>query len=593
MTDSLDSVDARGKPFARLEVVAGPNRGRRYDLDARVTAIGREAACDIPLNDELVSRRHAQLEFDGRELWLTDVASTNGTYVNDTRLSTPYRLRDGDRIIMGNTVFVLSIFVENVTVAPAPAPPEAESAPSDNWGTMPVATEDARVDSATPKEPLPAVPPPPYLARENLQALADIESTVPIVASNTFRLRIAIENGAARLTVLEASRTPIEAVFNEPFSDAEWAAVLRQMETMATSPSHVTAALPARVGQQLYGTLLPAGDDPASDIHQAFVLAASEDYEPQGPLTLQLWFNADAVTAARWPWELLHDGVSHLVQTDELRLNRYITYFGRRESPEPVDELRVLLVVARPTDQDELACYVGRDEMASILEGQFQVDGMQVGLLENPTFSSFKARLEAAQSLGMPYHIIHFDGHGSYFGSYDASMLCFEDSRGHTQLVPAKKFAEALAGSSVRLALVSATVSEMGIENGMLTTVGPILIRAGVPAAVAMQSAMPIDAVGAFARGFYESLLRREPVSAAVACGRRAIMEADSAPVTWHSPALYLRAANCEGYLFSEEPREHRRARRVEMTYLAAMWEQMTPEQQAAYEEGPLDIRSL
>jgi hypothetical protein len=307
---------------------------------------------------------------------------------------------------------------------------------------------------------------------------------------------------------------------------------------------------------------------------------------------LQLWFDADAAAETRWPWELIHDGASHLALTDEMRLNRYIAYFGRRGPFEPVDELRILLVIARPTDQDELAHYTERGAMAQVLQEQVQTEGAHIGLLESPTFSNFKARLEAAQSLGMPYHLVHFDGHGNYFANYDASMLCFEDSREHTQLVPAKKFAEALVDSHVRLALVSAALSGAGIDNSMLTTIGSTLIRAGVPAVVGMQSTMPIDAIGAFTGSFYASLFRRESVSSAVACGRRAIVETEM-PATWFSPALYLRAADGEGYLFSEEPREHRRVRRVELTYLAAMWEQMSPERRAECAEGPLEIVGL
>ncbi len=593
MSSSLGPVGDHDEPFAHLEVVAGPYRGHRYGLTQPVTVIGRESSSDISLNDALVSRRHAQIDFDGKEFWLTDFTSTNGTYVNDVRLSTPYRLREGDRIIMGNTVFVLSMAaVEHVTMAPPPAPSAAEDISPDDLGRVPAATEDGRTEGMTPRDPLPAVSSPLYPRAEGSQVSVDIESTVPLVVSNTFRLRVFVRDGAARLAVHEASRSPLETVFEKPFSDVEWPAILRQLEAASPSSLSAAAALHKRLGQQLYAALLPAGADPGSDVHQAFSLAAGEAHEEQGPLMLQLWFDADAAAETAWPWELVHDGASHLVLTDEVRLNRYIACFGRREPFEPTDELRVLLIVARPTDQDDLEHYTERDVVAQVLQEQAQIDGIHIGLLENPTFSSFKARLEAAQSLGMPYHIVHFDGHGNYFANYDASMLCFEDSKAHTQLIPAKKFAEALAESHVRLVLVSAASSGLGIDNTMLTTIGSALIRGGVPAAVGMQSVMPIDAIGAFAGGFYAALLRRESVSSAVARGRRAIAETETS-ATWFSPALYLRVADGEGYLFSEEPREHRRVRRVELTYLAAMWEQMSPERRAECAEGPLEIADL
>lgn len=596
MRNSADSGRFQGGAFARLEIIAGSNQGRRYALVSRVTVIGRESYCDVLLDDAFVSRHHAQIEFDGRELWLTDLASTNGTYVNDTRLSTPYRLRDGDRIIMGNSILVMSVgAVEHVTIPPPTSEQEAIS--EEDPMTMPVVIDLPEEEKITPVESLPVVAPPPAdVGREIIRdgiPPGDIDSTVPLVTSNTFRLRIFSGEGGTSLVVQEASRSLVETPFEAPLSDEEWSAFRRQMVVASASPLYEIATLHKRAGQQLYAALLPAGPDAATDIHGAFVLAAGEKHG-QEPLILQLWFDSDVAMAAKWPWELLYDGANHPVLDDTLRLNRHIVYFGKRERFEPVGEVRALLVAPRPTDQEELAHYAGRDVMTQAFGAQMRIDGLHVSVLETPSFSRLKARLVEAKSIGEPYHIVHFDGHGSYFKNYDASVLCFEDSNTRTQLVPAPKFASVLEDVGVRLVLVSAALSGgAGVGNDMLAAVGPALIRAGGAAVVVMQSAMSIDSVSAFAIGFYDSLVRGESASAAVAQGRSAIVKDNSAPAMWFAPALYLRVADGRGYLFSEEPKDHRMARRVEMTYLAAIWSQMSPEQQADHEEGPLKIVGL
>jgi hypothetical protein len=59
-----------------------------------------------------VSRQHCQLERQGASLFITDLNSTNGTYLNGTRLTayTPYRLADGDRLIL-STLHCTVVFV--------------------------------------------------------------------------------------------------------------------------------------------------------------------------------------------------------------------------------------------------------------------------------------------------------------------------------------------------------------------------------------------------------------------------------------------------------------------------------------------------
>jgi len=62
-------------------------RGRHDRLFSRNFRIGRDASCDVHLDDPLVSRRHASIEFADGLWWLNDLGSRNGTLLNGRRVS--------------------------------------------------------------------------------------------------------------------------------------------------------------------------------------------------------------------------------------------------------------------------------------------------------------------------------------------------------------------------------------------------------------------------------------------------------------------------------------------------------------------------
>jgi hypothetical protein len=90
----------------RLVVVAGPARevGEVHVLNSAALTMGRGPENDLPLeSDTFASARHARIEPRRDGVWVEDVGSTNGTYVNGARLSKPCRLAPGDVIRVGST----------------------------------------------------------------------------------------------------------------------------------------------------------------------------------------------------------------------------------------------------------------------------------------------------------------------------------------------------------------------------------------------------------------------------------------------------------------------------------------------------------
>jgi S-DNA-T family DNA segregation ATPase FtsK/SpoIIIE len=88
----------------RIVVVDGPGAGAVVDVGAGQLVIGRESG-DLRLDDAELSRRHAVIELRGADTWIADAGSTNGTFVNGARVTTPRRLSEGDVIRVGQTDF--------------------------------------------------------------------------------------------------------------------------------------------------------------------------------------------------------------------------------------------------------------------------------------------------------------------------------------------------------------------------------------------------------------------------------------------------------------------------------------------------------
>jgi FHA domain-containing protein len=94
------------REVGRLVVVTSPEleQGSELALDAHPLTIGRAANNDVPLGtDEYASSRHARIEPRRDGVWISDVGSTNGTFVNGIRLTRERRLAPGDIVRIGET----------------------------------------------------------------------------------------------------------------------------------------------------------------------------------------------------------------------------------------------------------------------------------------------------------------------------------------------------------------------------------------------------------------------------------------------------------------------------------------------------------
>jgi len=101
-------VPASGKKGKRsagrkLTVVEGELQGTAVPLSTSVITIGRAPDSTIVLGDDYVSTRHARIYPSGSEWVVEDLGSTNGTWINKTRLTTPTILEPGADLRIGRT----------------------------------------------------------------------------------------------------------------------------------------------------------------------------------------------------------------------------------------------------------------------------------------------------------------------------------------------------------------------------------------------------------------------------------------------------------------------------------------------------------
>jgi transcriptional regulator with PAS, ATPase and Fis domain/pSer/pThr/pTyr-binding forkhead associated (FHA) protein len=107
-------VLVRNRP--KLLVIAGKAQGQKVRLRNRETVLGRSTAASFQLLDDGVSRRHARVIRDGNHVVLEDLASQNGTFVNENRV-TRCELKDGDKIRLGSVTILKFIYEDKLDEA--------------------------------------------------------------------------------------------------------------------------------------------------------------------------------------------------------------------------------------------------------------------------------------------------------------------------------------------------------------------------------------------------------------------------------------------------------------------------------------------
>ncbi len=196
----------------------------------------------------------------------------------------------------------------------------------------------------------------------------------------------------------------------------------------------------------------------------------------------------DPDTSPGLPWELLRDpGLDAAVALGAGAFVRtHLQAAGHPDPPEPSgDQLRVLLVICRPGGRDDVPFRSVASRL--VRSGARQMEGLNLGVLRPPTFARLSEVLHAAHDAGRPYHVVHFDGHGTWADLVGLGLAAGNRGGGAVDLSP-HKYQVSVVGP-VRPGSHGYLLFEdpNGEENQQLVdgpTFGRLLAATGVPVAV-------------------------------------------------------------------------------------------------------------
>lgn len=359
------------------------------------------------------------------------------------------------------------------------------------------------------------------------------------------------------------------------FPNAEERAWMKESELLSVDGKGFHPDYLKTIGKVLYQALFPSGSRLRTCLESSLRMAEQVGED----LHLRLKFADDSAERSRladYPWELIHDGQRFLLQHGVV-MSRYIAYEALAPKLPKATQIKVLLISSGAADKQMGLYKLPEDERKAVHEGLSKAQdsgAVALGQLTKPTLRALSIYLTDCAETPQ---VIHFDGHGLYgkrCGNPDClkihpgikvmrcsqcgqslpspeGFLVFEDEQGDPDYVSAVDFGMRLP-QAVALVVLSACQSGMAVASqSLFSGVAQQLMDARVPAVVAMQYAVRVDAASQFAEQFYRVLGKREPLTVALQAGRKWMRPMLN---QWYRPVLYLRwQDNAGGQLFAED----------------------------------------
>lgn len=259
----------------------------------------------------------------------------------------------------------------------------------------------------------------------------------------------------------------------------------------------------------------------------------------------------------RLPWELMADSRGPLVRQD-ITIRRQLETARTPIEFQTSLPLRVLYVVSRPGD---LGFVDPRLSTRSMLDALAPLGaGVRVDFCRPPTLARLEDMLREARRAQAPYHIVHFDGHGTFLPDIELGALCFERpddaavlAEAKTDHVRADRLGDLLAAYDIPLVILEACRSGTIGKVAVFRAVAPRLIEAGVGSVISMSHAVHVEAARVLLERFYRELVTGVTVGEALEQGRAALIANPHRWIEygpggrtveikdWHLPHLYER----------------------------------------------------
>jgi len=237
----------------------------------------------------------------------------------------------------------------------------------------------------------------------------------------------------------------------------------------------------------------------------------SKDDKVESP-HIQIISDIPAVLA--WPWE----AIDHKLQICR-KLSHNIKNPVQRVAVEPLNKLNILYIISRPHG-DKVKFQTLSKQLIDFVYGEEESWPVRIDVLRPPTFKQLKDFLKKHPDF---YHIIHFDGHGTFD---EQGYLLFEKDFNQglePDYISAGAFAELLAKYNIPIVILNACQSAMinAHSSDNFASVATSLLKAGVHSVVAMGYNIRVSATQEFVSGFYRKLFESSDILEAIKAGRK------------------------------------------------------------------------
>ena len=132
------STRTTGRSFV-LRFISGKYQGGEFPIaPEKDIVVGRSSDLDMVLVEDMVSRRHARIAIADEQIWIEDLGSTNGTFVNGEKIKRA-RLKEGDRVLIGTSI--LKVIASEAAQSGEPVSQSQPPQPRANLENIAVANE--------------------------------------------------------------------------------------------------------------------------------------------------------------------------------------------------------------------------------------------------------------------------------------------------------------------------------------------------------------------------------------------------------------------------------------------------------------------
>jgi len=316
------------------------------------------------------------------------------------------------------------------------------------------------------------------------------------------------------------------------------------------------------LGQQLYSALFQGSI--LDRLSRSQAIAHNQDS------VLRLRLGLKDALLPRLPWEVLHEDSRPIATGKDVVFSRYQPTLAPISLPEPIGRrtdrsakhsihpggtLKILMVLAAPTDQENLALKREAYQLSQQLS-QLSPNGesvsMELEILEQPDRESLTLALEQNQ-----YQVFHYAGH-SDLGATGGELYLVNNKTGLTETLSGDDLAGLLVNNGIRLALFNSCRSSYSATSDLSDPAGgrnlaEVLVKRGIPGVLAMAERIPDEVALNLTKLFYNNLKQGYPVDLSLNRARQGLISTyGSDQLYWALPVLYLHQ-EFDGYLSGDE----------------------------------------